>query len=1081
MKTTALKTAISYEGKLVRRNWLFYFFIFGVLCILGILVPWERDWISWEDVVFASSMPLRGIYFLNLFQSLIVVFIICDVTRKQRKAETREVLSARPIGNGQSLLGGFLGILIPFLAVDVIFMIACVLINIAIPDSPVNLWVYLFYLLTRVLPSLVFVTGLSLFVNRLVKIPFISWSILIGFLYFSCIFLTTPLHGMLDFRGSLQTDVFSTMVGFTGIGDYLLQRGVFLLLGISLFYFSVSLMKRLPEAPRRKPYFIVSATLLLVFSLGLGYIYINKFQTRLNNRSAYRETFLAYNEYPTARVLTHDLVYRPGGDQFSVTSRMSIQNQKKVKMDQFLLFLNPGLKINKIESDGQNVPFRREHQIIIIERPLVPGETIELTIDYEGGIDEDVYQINVSDENFFSFDIPYSYHENYGKRRAFVSDGFTLLVPEVMWYPTTVPPVEFQASKEINFTSYTLNVENSGEMTVLSQGEPVKEGDNVTFNNLQDLTELTLCMGKYEKRAITIDSVVVEFYTYPGNDFYMKYFDEWEALKKDNPNREEKLTEISKQCKDVIEGGKPNPYPFKYLKLVEVPASLYLSGSNSFRDNVQPEIALFGERLYKVEAMHPSAFTGQPDRGISVQDFLLNNKIPFILDRIGVGHIFSDYSSSLTSDTYQGIGQIFRQMMNPKEIRGDVTPKMLNRIAEKGLEGIITEGYSREQSSLVSLKVSYLLGYLTTITTWDALTRFMQEFNANTRFREVSFDSFIEGFEQRFGQNIKSYMDEWYSGHQIPLLTIKDQTRKTTENTQIIEFKVGNFGETDGIVSLVTRESRIGGATICYRRSYLIKPGECKRIIMHEDIENELQLSTNFSGCFPRDFSFNHGESPLSGAVPAEGITLLERNQFYPSGEIVVDNKDENFHLIDSADNRKRLTDLIKKEDERKYVRFGNVKVNEWNLAIAQELCGDHIRSAFVKKAGSGKFKAEWVANLPEAGKYEIFVYRPHFSKVIEGQIYATDHPGMKNYYTVYTPEGKEEIILEVQEGDWLPVEYTLPEEKVWVSLGKFTLPEGESRVVLDDRGVAPIVVEKYYGTYYQMVVADAVKWVKVK
>ena len=252
MKTTALKTAIYYEGKLVRRNWLFYFFIFGVLCILGILVPWGRDWISWEDVVFASSMPLRGIYFLNLFQSLIVAFIICDVTRKQRKAETREVLSTRPIGNGQSLLGGFLGILIPFLAVDVIFMIACVLINIAIPDSPVNLWVYLFYLLTRVLPSLVFVTGLSLFVNRLVKLPFISWSILIGFLYFSYSFLTTPLHGMLDFRGSLQTDVFSTMVGFSGIGDYLLQRGVFLLLGISLFYFSVSLMKRLPEAPRRK-------------------------------------------------------------------------------------------------------------------------------------------------------------------------------------------------------------------------------------------------------------------------------------------------------------------------------------------------------------------------------------------------------------------------------------------------------------------------------------------------------------------------------------------------------------------------------------------------------------------------------------------------------------------------------------------------------------------------------------------------------------------------------------------------------------------------------------------------------------
>ena len=235
----------------------------------------------------------------------------------------------------------------------------------------------------------------------------------------------------------------------------------------------------------------------------------------------------------------------------------------------------------------------------------------------------------------------------------------------------------------------------------------------------------------------------------------------------------------------------------------------------------------------------------------------------------------------------------------------------------------------------------------------------MQEFNASTRFREVNFDSFIEGFEQRFGQNIKAYMDEWYTGRRIPLLTIKDETRKTTEDTQIIDFKVGNFGETDGIVSLITRESRIGGATICYRRSYLIKPRECKRIIMHEDIEDELRLSTNFSGNFPKDISFNHGDSPLSGSVPSEEVTLLERNQFYRPGEIIVDNGDENFHLIDSADNRKRLTDLLKKGDEREYLRFSSVKANEWSLAITQEFCGDHIRGAFVKKAGSGKFKAE--------------------------------------------------------------------------------------------------------------------------
>ena len=176
----------------------------------------------------------------------------------------------------------------------------------------------------------------------------------------------------------------------------------------------------------------------------------------------------------------------------------------------------------------------------------------------------------------------------------------------------------------------------------------------------------------------------------------------------------------------------------------------------------------FSERLCKVETPHPGFYTGEPDRGVSVQDFLLDNKIPFDLSMMGVNHLFSNYSSSITSDTYQGIELIFKEMINSRSIRDKITPQMLDHIAEKGLEGVISGEYSGEQGTLVTLKVSSLLGYLTTITTWDSLTRFMQEFNAGTRFRDVHFDSFIEGFEQRFGQDIKAYLDEWYTSNGYP-------------------------------------------------------------------------------------------------------------------------------------------------------------------------------------------------------------------------------------------------------------------------------------------------------------------------
>ncbi|WP_294140450.1 hypothetical protein [uncultured Sanguibacteroides sp.] len=1082
MEMANLKTAISYESKLVKRSWLFYLFIFGILAYTLGVILWDYygldKYINWEKFVFASSFPLYGIYFLNLFQSVFVTFITCDIQRKRKKAETREVLSVRPIGNGQSFLGEFLGILIPFLTIDIIFIIILMIINTLIPDSPVNLWVNLFYLLTHVLPTLVFIIGLSLLVNRLVKHLFISWIILVAFLYFAYTYLTTPLHGILDFQGSSLPNSFSSMVGFMHLSDYLLHRGVFLLLGISFLYFAALFTKRQPGIPGRKHCFIIPASLFLVFALVLGVTYVAKFQTRLKNRIGYRETFVKYDEHPKARVLEHDITYQPEGNKFSATSRMRIQNQKKVKMEQLLLFLNPGLKIDKIESGGQNLPFHRDQQVIVIERPLTPGENIELKIEYKGTIDEDIYQVNIPDDTFFSPRTK-SDGENYGNRTAFVSGKYTLLLPQLMWYPIAVPPVELQASKETNFTDYTLHVKNPGEMTVLSQGEPTREGDNVTFHNVQNLTGLTLCIGNYEKRAVTVDSLTVEFYTYPGNSFYMKYFDEWEPLKKDNPNREKNLTEIFNRCKDEIEYRTPNPYPFKYFKLIEVPSSSYFRATTSFSDNIQPEIALFWERLCRVQSGHPGTISADPNQDESVEEFILYRKIPAFFSMIRVSNIFSNYNNSIMSDTYQGIELIFKQIMNLKDPGYEMSPKILNHFAEKGLNGIIAEGYSREQSSIIFYKVSHLLGYLSTITTWDSLSRFTREFNERAHFQEINFDSFIEDFEQRFGQDIKAYMDEWYTTRQIPTLVIKDISRKTTEETQIIDFEVGNFSETDGIVSILASDDY--GSITGYCRSYLIEPGECKRIVIHENIEHHLKLTTNFSGNLPKDISFDNSESPLSGPAPKEGVTPIERTQFYSPREIIVDNEKGNFQLIDSANNRKRLADLIKKEDDREYVESHAFKANTWNPFLSQELYGNHIRSAFVKEAGTGMLKAEWTADLPEAGKYEIFIYRPHL--VIYGaKQFTTDYPGMKNYYTVYTPEGKKEIILEVPEGDsWTFSSSFLPEEETWVSLGTFTLPAGESRVVQDDRGVAPIPVEKFRSTFVQLVVADAVKWVKEK
>lgn len=48
---TALKTATFYESKLVRRSWLFYFFILGILgYTIGVLSPPDTNRVLWSNV-----------------------------------------------------------------------------------------------------------------------------------------------------------------------------------------------------------------------------------------------------------------------------------------------------------------------------------------------------------------------------------------------------------------------------------------------------------------------------------------------------------------------------------------------------------------------------------------------------------------------------------------------------------------------------------------------------------------------------------------------------------------------------------------------------------------------------------------------------------------------------------------------------------------------------------------------------------------------------------------------------------------------------------------------------------------------
>ncbi|WP_065220096.1 MULTISPECIES: carbohydrate-binding protein [Butyricimonas] len=1067
---------VTYESKLVKRNWLFRLFILGVLgYTLAFLTPWDIHQEAWRSIALASSLPTRGVYFLNLLQSLVVVFLVCDRSRARNKADSREVHSIRSLSNSQIFGAELAGMALPFLVADVVFMTLCLFINLVIPDSPVNPWVYLSFFLRDVLPTFVFVAGMSLLVNRTLRHPFVSWLVLTGFLCVSYIYLAKPLHGILDFRGSLLPESFSSIVGFMHSGVCLLQRGTFLLLGLGFLCLAVPFTRRLPNVPGRRVFYQAAGGLFVVLAVGMGYVYIDKFQTRRENREGYREAFLQYEAYPKARIMAHEITYTPRGEDFSAVSRMTVVNRKLERMERLILFLNPGLEISRLESGGREVPFQRDRQVVVVERSLAPGDSVMLEMEYGGCIDEDIFQVNIDDDRYFAPVRRLIQMEQQGKRSAFVSKDYTLLIPEVLWYPAAVAPVALQPSKETNFTDYTLRVKNPDGKVVLSQGVPEEGQNEVTFRNLQALTGLSLCMGDYVKRSVVADSITLEFYTYLGNDFYLKSFDGWMDEIAGYPNTKEYWDEVVNKCRDRIEKSMPNPYPFKLLKLVEVPSSFLYD--YSFHNNLQPEMVFFGERMWEKDDK-PGDFSPDELRETNVQEKILFQKFPRFLAEIGVERIFSDFHWSVASDRYAGIDMLFGKMANPTLDKLILFPSMLDSIAVGGLEGVIRGEYSWGYNKLISMKVSQLLAYLTTITNWNSVCAYTREFYERARFREVDFDVFMEGFRKRFGQDIKPFVDDWYTTHEVPRLVIKDLEFRQTEDMQSVDFKVGNIGKVDGLVSVIRAYSDDYGKWVIDNwRSYLIKPGEYKRIVANEADKLIVFVSTNFARSVPeRVILGDHGTPLWKGDLPAECVEPLDRNQFYPPGEIIVDNEDEGFHLIDSSGNRlKRLADQLAEEDEKKYRMGPDFKKSMWGRPFIKQtgVYGEEIKSAFIKIAGNGSCKAEWIANLPGAGVYEILFYQSRISGGAWGYSYESNYPGMKNYYTVYTPKGSQKVVVE-RTGD---------DTDEWISLGRFNLPAGESRVVLDDRGIPPFEEIKEWGKdkYAQLVVADAVKWVKVK
>lgn len=348
----------------------------------------------------------------------------------------------------------------------------------------------------------------------------------------------------------------------------------------------------------------------------------------------------------------------------------------------------------------------------------------------------------------------------------------------------------------------------------------------------------------------------------------------------------------------------------------------------------------------------------------------------------------------------------------------------------------------------------------------EKFKRFLEQASSFSRFREFSLDDFETMFRDSLGVDFEPFFREIYMVEGLPVFEVRDAKMRKIETDEYSGFqiscKVLNSGKTDGIFSF--------GGLLGYMpkeevlKDYYLPAGKAMEIWLPCD-KKPLYVGycTNISGNRPMDIWVNCDVENEIIMECTSGEREIDSKYFRKlNDEIVVDNQDSGFSLVDAASRNKMYAFFHGNKEKGKY-RKPISAPGTWRLVYNKIFYGEPECSAYYKICGTGESKAIWRANLPENGLYEVFVANQ--SDYAASSIFTFisgvhSLPRVYQYYTLHHAEGVEEIQQKMN-----------PRRNVeWLSLGSFRFNKGEAKLELSDKGVEG-----------QRVFADAVKWVRIR
>lgn len=1118
MNLQNLYTIAKYNSKLLMRTRLLKIFLlisFSAIVFFQVYYQTTIIQVRQQGIVITpppppsldSFMPYMNLCLLLIFQTISFVFISGIFTCKEAKKSSLEAIFSRPESNNEYIWGICFGVFRLFFSVAVISLTISALLQVFSSPTHFNVLVYLFYLFTLFLPAMVFTFGISICISTVIGNQLLSTTLLLLFAL-GAFFMCGAGYEIFDILGFSLANTFSEITGFPHVTSYLLQRGCWLFLGLGFIQLTVFYFNRIPNGYKQFSRFFV-VTLFWGLGLLLGSLYIFIGYHKLSRRDLYTQVYSQYSEIDKASMLSQDIDYDQNGREISVNTRVLVQNQNDHEIEEIILYLNPALNITSVSHAGKDILFERNYQVIRVKKNLSPGDTLGIQLTYNGRLDDNICYLDIHQNKI---DDPASnsvFPFYFGKSYCFLTEDFTLLIPEMLWYPVTCPPVNPDSPYNLpnDFTRFMLRVHNPKKRTVISQGEKTIRDEKVTFTNSSLLPGISLCMGEYVTRSMTVDSVTYELNVFKN---HVSSLDVFQSLDSSF------LASILVDYKHKTETDMNRQYPYNRFILAETPISFasYFRNTTGKAEFVQPELIFLPEKGIGIE---------MPRRNLSPR----KNLIEPVFDRFFINSqrdkrplydvmklfktssrprvMLEDLSFNASSqnnlyyisalffnntflecDDYPCMDMIFKlaQRNRKNDEYGDFAyvQDALHYLSTRSLQDALKDDNILPGTlfKILSIKSKQLINTLAASSgiESDTIISFIDDFTRNLNFQKYHFSDLSRAWMDNFGINLKTRVDEWYMQHSLPSYLVSDcvfyPQQKLENNGNLptyVEFSVFNDSDVDGVIVLGNQQNPssqrgfrvsieiVGKKALAFKQSYFLKAGEGKRVaFMLEDVPRGLSLNLNPSVNLPTCLRFS-SEVGADFSGNLENIEeAVDKSYFLPAeNEIVIDNEDSRCMIPVST--WTKIKNYLRRDNELPSYKGDDLLNNppmEWEKILLSRAYGNPIKSAMCCAAGNNGLKMEWRTKVDNDGFYEVYAYIPYMMFLRD----ENRRPlAVVQTYVISYGDGKEE-----------KKEVDISNKIGWVLLGKYHFSQGSHFVILLNEG-----------RFSQSIVGDAIKWVHVK